>query len=246
MTNKTSYIKIKLEVDLRWKGGIMKHVKKKIVGLVMVVILGVLSAFSSMATETPENIVVGFTIIQIPTEYSTDDYYVVYDMNGDKNYAYIYEKGTDELVGDYAEIVSQSNARYVGEQVVHAYTFFHASSQEHLATKVRCIVKMKVYSEFIGGRQVNTILEIKEVDQDLPQDSPCIMESKMTSENRHTTTYCDVNCTGVLRTDTSSTIEMGASAEFFESLGFSVNHTSSSNWYARLAYNKIERVEVIH
>jgi len=223
----------------------MKYIKK-LIGILMGIVLCMSGTSVARAADTKENIVVTFSIAQIPTEYSTDDYYVVYDMGENENYAYIYEKNTDILIGDYAEIISQSNARYVGEQTVQVYSNFYASAVANNITKLRALVTMRVYTEMIGSKTVHTILGIIACDQNIVGEGPCYIESKTTSENRHTTTYCDVNCSGVLKTESTTATVGGVEIGLLENLGFSITTSSSSTWVARLAYNTVVRVEVIH
>ena len=218
----------------------------------MIMVLGILSAFPVMAVNTTElqaeKIVVGLGIVQIPTEYSSDEYYVVYEMGGEENHAYICEKTTDIIVEEYAEVISEANGKtrdtVGGYQTVDVYDYFYASNTNDQTTKLRAVVNMKVYTETIASQRVRTIISINGCTTQLVGSGPCYLETASTTLNSNTSTYCDVNCTGVLKAESTTSISAGITANYLDSIGFEINYTTSMVWVARLAYSKVVRVTV--
>jgi len=214
--------------------------------LVITLCLVVGTTVQVSAAETQEdNIVVSLEIVKIPTEYSKEDFRVVYEFGDESNRAIIYENLTGMIVEEYVEVIHQSSriARDTGGyRTVDIYDYFYPNNEQHSSTRMRAIANVVVYRETITGQVVNSIISTNSFKTELVDSGPYTLESSSTTENHHTLNYCDVNCIGVLQTTSQEATRAGFDAEFLKSIGFSVSTTSSTNWIARLPYSKVIRI----
>lgn len=205
----------------------------------------VIPTYAAEASE--DNLQVDLEIIKISTEYNKEDYEVVYDFGAESNNAYIYEKSTNRIVEEYEEIIQEVSGKArvaAGYRNVDVYTYFYPSSANHSSTKMRALASIYVYTETISSQTVNSIISINSLTTELVGSGPYTFETCSTTESRHTLSYVDVNCTGVLQAVSQEALSKGFSISLLEEIGFSVEESSTFSWIARLPYSKVIRITV--
>lgn len=224
---------------------------KKIIKL-FVVLAMIFTAFPMVNISAKEKEMIEVKLINycVDTDYSTDDYYVVYrdDHENNKYLAEIFERETNEMVQVYSEKpeIPLETAKKIADGTILTRAKSTYDSTWDTTYKLQTINKqtisayvwtrVNITADF-SWRQVNKVL-----DSGHMAGGSGFYTLKPASTHCNTTKFpCGTDLAfqinGMIEISKTQSESVGFSFKLLDSLGFDMSGSSSSTWYARKSYN---------
>lgn len=225
---------------------------RKMISLLFTLMFISFSAIPVNALEQSD-LTIDMGILKIPTEYSLEDTRVDYRIDGNRTIANIIDISTGEIIDSYEQVIVEERSNDLAYDnfslnssrsyiTVHLTRTYNKTSDSR--TQITVFVRARLYKEVIAGQTVYTLISVEDYDHYLSGSGPFNLESKYTSIRTQSSSYCDINITGVMKTTNLTAMQFGLNVELLESLGFDVTFTGQNTWYARLSYNASVRFYV--